>query len=119
MLAVEGAETSAPVRSGMAVLAVVLLVAFILRERRAVAPLLPLSLFGDAAFSGGVAAAWLQYGALFICNFMLPFFLEDAHGWSAARAGLIMTAQPAGGSPERAASDPATRVTGRLSAKPS
>jgi len=71
-----------------------LLVLFVLQERRAPQPMLPLWLLRDPAFSGGVAAALLQYAAIFVLNFLLPFFLQQFRGLSPAQAGTVMTAQP-------------------------
>lgn len=72
-----------------------LLVLFIRQEQRARQPMLPLWLFRQAVFSGGVVAALLQYASTFVLTFLLPFYLEQFRGLSPASAGGVMTAQPA------------------------
>jgi MFS family permease len=72
----------------------VLLVLFIVRQRKAPEPLLPLWLFRSGAFSAGVAAAFLQYAVIFVPSFLVPFFLQGPMGLSADSAGFIMSAQP-------------------------
>ncbi|MFL5320347.1 MAG: MFS transporter, partial [Myxococcaceae bacterium] len=94
LVAMERTESSLAMRLGLGAFAAVLLGLFIWQEGRVATPLLPLGLFRNKAFSGGVAAAWIQYAALFILNFMLPFFLEEARALGPAEAGFVMTAQP-------------------------
>ncbi len=72
-----------------------LLLLFLWQERRARQPMLPLWMFREPAFTGGVAAAWLQYAAVFVLSFLLPFYLQQYRGLSPAAAGAVMTAQPA------------------------
>jgi len=69
-------------------------VLFILRQRKAPDPLLPLWLFRFAPFSAGVAAAFLQYVVIFVPSFLVPFFLQGPLGLSADKAGFIMSVQP-------------------------
>lgn len=72
----------------------IFLVLFILRQRRAPDPLLPLWLFRFAPFSAGLAAAFLQYVVIFVPAFLVPFFLQGPLGLSADKAGFIMSVQP-------------------------
>jgi len=72
-----------------------LLLLFVRQERRTEQPMLPLWLFRNRVFSGGVVAAYLQYAATFMLTFLLPFYLQQFRGLSPAGAGAVMTAQPA------------------------
>lgn len=73
---------------------VLLLVLFIGQERRVAQPMLPLWLFRTPAFSGGTAAAFLQYTTAFMLTFLLPFYLQQLRGLAPEAAGAVMTAQP-------------------------
>ena len=75
--------------------AVVALALFARHEARHEAPLIPPSLVRSRPLALGVLGALLLYAVLFISAFLLPFFLQRAHGMSPGRAGLLMTAQPA------------------------
>ncbi|MDO5740838.1 MAG: MFS transporter [Ornithinimicrobium sp.] len=71
--------------SGIAIAAII---AFLLVERRAPNPLLPLSLFRSRIFSAANAMTFLVYGALGVVFFVLVLQLQVAAGWSALAAGL-------------------------------
>ncbi|MFC9918735.1 MFS transporter [Agromyces binzhouensis] len=71
-----------------ALVGVVALVAFLLWERRAPAPMLPLSLFRARNFAAGNLATWFIYAALTLGLFALPIFLQEAGGFPATLAGL-------------------------------
>ena len=76
--------------------------AFIVRERRARQPMLPLKLFRSASLSAGVVLVILLMFALFGAMFFMTFFLENVHGLSPVAAGvhlLPMTAMLIVGSP--------------------
>ncbi len=70
--------------------ATVALAAFVLVERRAAAPMMPLSLFRVRAFSGANALTVLLYAALSGALFLLPFVLINARRYSAAAAGSAL-----------------------------
>jgi EmrB/QacA subfamily drug resistance transporter len=75
---------------------------FIVRERRARQPLLPLKLFRSASLSAGVVLVILLMFALFGAMFFMTFFLENVHGLDPIQAGvhlLPMTAMLIVGSP--------------------
>ena len=77
-------------------------VVFILRERRAHQPLLPLKLFRSASLSAGVVLVMLLMFAMFGAMFFMTFFLENVHGLSPIATGvhlLPMTAMLIVGSP--------------------
>jgi len=75
--------------------AAALLGAFLWVERRAVSPMVDLSLFRRRTFSVATISAVLNYIALFGVVFLMPFYLIQGRGLSPAQAGLVMTAYPA------------------------
>ncbi|WP_245410874.1 MFS transporter [Microvirga flavescens] len=66
-----------------------LLCLFVLHEKRAAAPMMPLELFQVQAFAGVNALTLLLYFALAGALFFLPSTLIEAHGYSATRAGSV------------------------------
>ena len=75
---------------------------FIVRERRACQPLLPLRLFRSASLSAGVVLVILLMFAMFGAMFFMTFYLENVHGLDPVQAGvhlLPMTAMLIIGSP--------------------
>jgi EmrB/QacA subfamily drug resistance transporter len=85
--------TSPPILALLAV-AVLLLGAFLLIERRVSNPMLDLSLFQRRIFSAAAASAVLNYICLYSVLFLLPFYLIQGRSLDPAQAGLILTAQP-------------------------
>ena len=79
--------SSAVVQGGFA-LALVAGLAFLMVERRAAAPMLPLALFRNPRFSGavlfGVLANFTYYGVVFV----LSFYLQKARGYTVLHTGL-------------------------------
>ncbi|MGR0317765.1 DHA2 family efflux MFS transporter permease subunit [Agromyces sp. ZXT2-3] len=71
-----------------ALIGVVALVAFVLWERRAPAPMLPLTLFRARNFAAGNLATWFVYAAFALGLFALPIFLQQVGGFPATLAGL-------------------------------
>jgi len=69
----------------------VLLAAFVWRERRTASPLIDLRLFGVPAFTAGNVAGLLSYGILFALFFLLPFDFERGYGHTPLAAGLLLT----------------------------
>jgi EmrB/QacA subfamily drug resistance transporter len=68
----------------------VLLVAFVARERRVRTPLLPLSLFGSQQFDAANVVTFVVYGALGGALFLLPIQLEQVSGYTALEAGVSL-----------------------------
>lgn len=64
--------------------------AFIIIERRAAEPLVPLSLFANRQFSGANLLTVTLYASLSGSLFILPFVLIYAHGYSATAAGAAL-----------------------------
>ena len=73
---------------GSLALAAVLLVAFVLVERRSASPMLPLSFFRNPTFSAANAVAALMFFAMVGTVFFLALYLQNVRGWSPAQAGL-------------------------------
>ncbi len=67
-----------------------LLAAFTVRERRASAPLLPLSMFASAQFTAANVVTFAVYAALGGVLFLLPIQLEQVSGYTAMEAGLSL-----------------------------
>jgi EmrB/QacA subfamily drug resistance transporter len=70
--------------------AAALLVAFVLQERRASEPIMPLGLFRQPVFSIVSAALFLTALAFFAAIVFLPVYLQVVTGASATRSGLLM-----------------------------
>lgn len=79
---------------GLFAVAIALLGAFILVERRVRAPMLDLTLFSSPVFSAATISAVLNYVALYMILFLLPFYLLQGRSLTPSQAGLILTAQP-------------------------
>ena len=69
--------------------AMLLLLGFVLAERRSRWPMMPLELFRSRMFSGVNLLTLLLYGALGGAFFFLPFLLIQAQGYSATAAGAV------------------------------
>src|SRR3954447_21531060 len=69
---------------------VALLVAFVLYERRASHPMLPLALFRQRNFAVGNAASLAIYGGLGTVPFFLVLFLQQVAGYTPLAAGLAL-----------------------------
>jgi predicted MFS family arabinose efflux permease len=79
-----------------ALLIVVAAGGWLISARFAADPILPLRLFRDRGFAIPVAISFLVGFALFGTLTYLPAYLQVAHGLSASRAGLVVTALMAG-----------------------
>ncbi|MFD7129423.1 MULTISPECIES: MFS transporter [Streptomyces] len=81
---------SSPQIIGLAVLAVVLLVAFIAVERRAVEPVLPLKLFRTRTFALVAVISFVIGFAMFGAMTYLPTFLQVVHDITPTMSGVHM-----------------------------
>ncbi|MEE4023589.1 DHA2 family efflux MFS transporter permease subunit [Gordonia sp. PKS22-38] len=70
------------------IVGLIALVAFVVIERRAAAPLLPLSLFRSWQFTGANLTTLMVYAALGGALFLLALQLQQSLGYSATEAGL-------------------------------
>jgi EmrB/QacA subfamily drug resistance transporter len=76
-----------PVVAAAGVVGCVLLIAFLLYERRSSAPMLPLAIFRSRQFSGANAATLANYFAMGAMFFFLSLQLQNVLGYSALAAG--------------------------------
>ncbi|GAA2087799.1 MFS transporter [Streptomyces albiaxialis] len=83
-------EWNSPQIYGLAVLAVVLLAAFVRTERRAAEPVLPLPLFRVHTFSLCAAISFVVGFAMFGAMTYLPTFLQVVHDVSPTMSGVHM-----------------------------
>jgi EmrB/QacA subfamily drug resistance transporter len=83
-----GWDRPAPLASVVA--GVILLVAFVLRERRARTPVLPLSLFSSLQFTSANIVTFAVYAALGGALFLLPIQLIQVSGYTALEAGISL-----------------------------
>lgn len=74
--------------------AVILLAVFLYIQQHTAHPMLDLSLFKQLSFSLTTASAVINYIGVFSSIFLMPYYLIQGRGFSAAQAGLILTAQP-------------------------
>ncbi|MDO9458323.1 MFS transporter [Nocardioides sp.] len=65
-------------------------VAFLLRERRAAYPVLPLGVFGSAQFSAVNGVTFLVYGGFGVVFFLLVVRLQEAAGFGPVAAGSAL-----------------------------
>ncbi|HEY41879.1 MAG TPA: MFS transporter [Dehalococcoidia bacterium] len=68
---------------------VVLLVLFILIERKTPQPILNLELFKNRVFASGIISMGIMFLAISANTFLAPFYLIEGIGRSAAQAGLL------------------------------
>jgi EmrB/QacA subfamily drug resistance transporter len=79
-----------PVIIGLAVAGVVLLGLFILQERRAAEPVIPLRLFRFRAFSVATAGVFVTGGAFLTISVFMPVYLQVVNGVSPTASGMQM-----------------------------
>jgi len=72
---------------------IVALVLFILVELKHKSPLLELRVFRSGNFTIGIVIQWIAQIAMFGTMFLVPLFLQQAHGYSPLETGLIMLPQ--------------------------
>ena len=85
---------ASPPTLGLVGLAAAFLAGFVSWERRTTAPMLDLDLFRDRSFSAAGVSALLNFVCVSGLLFLLPFYLIEGRGLSAARAGLFISALP-------------------------
>ena len=69
-------------------------VSFIIMEKKAKAPFLPVALIGRRYFYTALACAALSFMVLFTVLIMAPFFLDRVQGMAKAKIGLVMMVIP-------------------------
>ncbi|WP_302803903.1 MFS transporter [Schleiferilactobacillus harbinensis] len=83
-----------PLIWGLLGIAIVALIGFFIVENRVHEPLLPLRIFKNALFSGGVGAVYLVFVVQFFMTVLMPFYLEDTLRLPAGMAGALLTLYP-------------------------
>jgi len=86
-----GAVLSAPILFGAAGAGAFL---FVVMQRKAAHPVMPLSVFRDQSLSGGLAMGALVSTVMMTTLVVGPFYLIGALSLDAARAGLVISAGP-------------------------
>ncbi|HVW43190.1 MAG TPA: DHA2 family efflux MFS transporter permease subunit [Amycolatopsis sp.] len=75
---------------GSGALVIGLLAAFLLRQSRAAAPLLPLRIFASRSLSGGNLVGALLFAAMFGFQFLIVLYLRQVLDFSAEQTGFAM-----------------------------
>lgn len=75
---------------GLLVLAALLLVGFVLQEKRASEPVVPLELFKDPVILVATVGLFLASISLFVATVYTPLFLQVANGDTATESGLLL-----------------------------
>ena len=83
-----------PAIIGLFAAAAVLIVAFVLFERRMEHPIVDLSIFRNRLLSAALVSSFLSFLSLFAVMFLMPFYLEDLLLLRPDHAGLVLTAVP-------------------------
>lgn len=83
-----------PVIIGLFSAFVVLLIVFVMVEKRVEQPIVDLSLFRNRLFAASLVSSFLSFLALFAVMFLMPFYLEELRGFTPDHAGLLLTAVP-------------------------
>ncbi len=81
---------------GIASAAIVLAILFVLRERRAPEPMLPLRLLQNRVVAVAAAIGFVISAAMFVATIFLPLFLQAVVGVSATNSGLAIAPTMAG-----------------------
>ena len=87
----EGPGWTSPLVLGLLAASVLMLVGFVVVERRAADPVLPLDLFKLRVMSVSSAANFLSGAVLFGVTSYVPLFVQGARGEGAAGAGAALT----------------------------
>ena len=75
---------------GLIVFSGIMFILFILTEKKAVEPILPLHLFNNSIFNISSLESFLASGLMFCGIIYIPLFAQDVLGMSATNSGLIM-----------------------------
>jgi DHA2 family multidrug resistance protein-like MFS transporter len=89
-----GRHVAAPIVGAMIVASVALGVAFVRRQRKLAAPMLPLDLFAIPRFSLAATTSLCSFTAQGLAFVALPFLFQGAYGYSAFVSGLLFTPWP-------------------------
>lgn len=84
----DAAGWTSPEVTGAIIAGLAFAAAFVFRELRANAPMVPMRLFASRSFASGIAASFLFYAAMYGVLFLLPQFLQVSLGFGPLGAGL-------------------------------
>lgn len=76
------------------VVALVSFLIFVQVEKRQTQPLIAFEIFKNKLFTISLLTALLIFASNFFCNVVLPFYLQNALGYSSSKAGLLMMVFP-------------------------
>ncbi|ADY57362.1 drug resistance transporter, EmrB/QacA subfamily [Syntrophobotulus glycolicus DSM 8271] len=85
---------ASPVIWGLLLAGIILLVLFVLLEKKIPSPMIDLSLFTNRLFTMGNLSALLNYMALFSVTWIMPFYLQEIKHLSPSAAGLMLIPMP-------------------------
>ncbi|HSB67360.1 MAG TPA: MFS transporter [Anaerolineales bacterium] len=85
--------TSVPILA-LLIGAFILLAIFVYIQKHTQHPMLDLSMFSNLSFSMTTASAVINYIGVYSSIFLMPYYLIQGRGFTAAQAGLILSAQP-------------------------
>ncbi|MHA2140371.1 MAG: MFS transporter [Candidatus Thorarchaeota archaeon] len=69
-------------------------IAFIIRERSFIAPIIPAGVLADRRISVSIFSAMFAYMALVPVSFLFPFYLQDARIFTQVATGLVLVSHP-------------------------
>lgn len=72
----------------------ILLIAFIIFERKTKTPLIDLTIFQSKLFSLSLVMSLLNFTVSMFSSILLPFYLEDYHGYEPGLSGIFMMCYP-------------------------
>jgi EmrB/QacA subfamily drug resistance transporter len=78
-----------PVVATSVAIGVIMLVFFVMWERRATDPMVPLHLLTDRNFAGANLATAFVYGGLGLGSLVISLYIQEVGGYSATAAGLV------------------------------
>src|SRR6266487_3739968 len=85
---------NSPLLIGTLIVSIVAIILLVIVELRVSDPIIDFSLLRRRVFLSANVSLVLSFLALFAVSFMLPFYLEELHGFSTAEAGLLLTPLP-------------------------
>jgi EmrB/QacA subfamily drug resistance transporter len=88
------ADSSNDYRAGLAVVSILLIVGFLIRQRRAPVPLLPLRILFDRVIGGGNVVLALMVAGLFGFQFLGVVYLQELLGFDPLQAGFAYLPVP-------------------------
>ena len=76
------------------IMGIILLISFVLTEKKVKHPLIDLSLFRNRPFLMGNLSGWMCFMAIFTYIMLFPFYLQQILNYTPSQVGLLMTVFP-------------------------